>query len=370
VTLDIVPRLYDAAAGEDDWSDVLDRVRKAVDADALFLGAGDPRSPEELEFWGPGWDPALPERAGYQSHDLWDPTVNPAVPAGMIMPVERSFDHRQVIPEATSLASDFIQRTVYAAGYAQHRLFVPMRDGSVLSGGFVGKGRNRAFDPVEIERLDVLLPHLGRALRLRHQIARHGTVERGLSDLLDRMEKAVFLIDRNLTVLFVNGVAEDLVRRGAGIAILRGRLSLSKATPALKKAVSEIETGMPTAGRPPVIPIDGSPEMPSLVAGVYPGTGFAAVRGARRVAASIIVEMPRQADPPDAAEVMRAFGLTPAEAAVAREIPVAASRRGIAEALGLQENTVKTHLASIRAKTGAGNMVELAMILERAAGPR
>jgi DNA-binding CsgD family transcriptional regulator len=48
------------------------------------------------------------------------------------------------------------------------------------------------------------------------------------------------------------------------------------------------------------------------------------------------------------------------------------SRRGIAEALGLglEENKVKTHLASVRAKTGAGNMVELAMILHMTSGGR
>lgn len=370
MTIDIVSRLYDAAAGEDDWSDVLDRLRDHVNAGVLFLGAGDPRNPEDLEFWGPGWDRHIPENAGYRAQDLWDPTINPAIPAGMIMPVERSFDHRHVIPEATSLASDFIQQTVYSEGYAQHRLFVPMRDASILSGGFVGKDRNRAFEQVEVERLDRLLPHVGRAMRMRHQIARHKNVEHGLSDLLDRMDKAVFLVDRNLSVLFLNGVAEDLASRGNGISILRNRLSMSKATQTLRNAIAEIEAGTPSAGSPPVIPVDGPAGKPRLIARVYPEIGFAAVPRAKRVAAAVIIEMPREAAAPCAKDLMHAFALTPAEAAVARQVPSGASRRGIAEALGLQENTVKTHLASIRAKTGARNMVELAMILQMTPGER
>lgn len=366
--LDIISRIYGAAAGEDDWSEVIEGFRQYVNADTLIIGAGNPSAPETLENCESNWNWAPCHEAGYEAHDTWDPTVNPAIPAGMIMPTERSFDHREIIPKETLGSSEFYQRVVYVSGYAQHRIFVPIRDASVLAGGFISKRRNRAFDERDIERLDFLLPHLSRAMRLRQQVARHKNVECGLSNLLDRMEKAVFLIDRSLKVLFCNGLAEDLARRSEGLSVLRGRLSLAQATQALRKAIAEMDADALTSGSPPVIPIAGPPGVPPLVARVYPGTGFAGVPRASRVVASVIVETQPGTTPPDLTALRGAFGLTHAEAAVARLVPGGASRRAIAKALRLSENTVKTHLASIRAKTGAGNMVALAMLLQRKGG--
>ena len=363
--IDVVSRLYDAAAGEDDWSDVLDGFREEVRADTLFLGVGDPRTPNTLEYWSVGWHAMAMVDAGYQVEDSWDPSINPAISAGMIMPIERSLDHRQIIPEETSLASDFIRQTVYKNGFSGNRLYVPMRDASVLSGGFISKRGHREFDAGEVARLDHLLPHLGRAMRLRHQLARQKQVELGLSGLLDTLDKAVFLIDRDLIVLFQNGLAEDMARRGEGLSVKRGRLSLGQGTPALLQALADIESDALQAGSAPVIPVPTALDAQTLVARVHPGIGFAGLSRASRVAAAIILEVPREAAMPEPAALQRAYGLTPAEAAVARLVPRAGTRRAIAETMGLSDNTVKTHLASIRAKTGARNQVELAQMLQR-----
>lgn len=239
--IELVSRMYDAAAGEDEWPDVINCVSDHINADVLFLGAGDPRNPEDLEHWGTGWNWKLFQKFGFEVSDIWDPSVNPAISAGMIVPIERAFDHRKIISAHALRSSEFIQKNYYETGYDKHLVFTPMRDGHLLSGGLAGKKKSRAFDRQERERLDVLLPHLGRAMRLRHQIARHKTIERGLSALLDRMEKAVFLIDRNMKVLFLNGSAEDLARRDGGISVRRGRLSLGQAAQDLRKALAEIE---------------------------------------------------------------------------------------------------------------------------------
>lgn len=361
--MDIVSRMYHAAAGEDDWSAVIDGIREHVNADILMMGYGVPSAPEPAEIWGSGCNWTCYEESGYRPQDAWDPTINPAISAAMIVPPERSFDHRQFIPAETMHASDFMQRTVYGLGFTQDRLFVPLRDATVFSGGCIGKKRNRGFDNIEVQRFDYLLPHLGRAMRLRHQIARHMNLECGLSALLDQLHKAVFLIDRDLNVLFRNALAEDLIQDEAGISIKRGRLTLAEGTPVLLRALAEIDSDTLTAGAPPTISVKGSPDTPPLVARVYPGTGFAGVPSARRVAASVIVERPREAARPRVADLQCAFGLTRAEAAVAQVVPSSKSRKAIGETLGLSDNTIKSHLTAIRAKTGASSMVELVQYL-------
>ena len=286
------------------------------------------------------------------------------------MPVERSFDHRHIIPEELSLASDFIRKTVYETGFAQHRLFVALRDASALSGGIISRANDQAFETYDIERLDHILPHLGRAMRMRHQLARHRASAQSLLGLLDQMETAVFLLDRNCQVLFRNSCAEELLGGRAGVSVSRGRLSLGRRDdPSLMNAIMRVADLGAASDDPPVIPIRDGLDGLSLFARVFPGTGYADVPGASRVAAALLIDVAALSRSSPDIDVLRdVFGLTRAEALVAQRVPSGATRRGIADSLGLSPNTVKTHLAAIRAKTGAGSQVALAQMLQRTAG--
>ena len=62
-----------------------------------------------------------------------------------------------------------------------------------------------------------------------------------------------------------------------------------------------------------------------------------------------------------AAEVPRAFGLTPRELQIVRAVIAAYGNREIAEALAISEKTVKHHLTNIFDKVGVSSRLELAL---------
>ncbi len=99
---------------------------------------------------------------------------------------------------------------------------------------------------------------------------------------------------------------------------------------------------------------------------VFPAIGTCSLPGAHSAAATLVLHDPASpAALPDAAFLRTALGYTPAEAEVARLVPLALSKRKMGERLGLTENTIRFHLASMRAKLGARNAAELARIVDR-----
>jgi len=71
---------------------------------------------------------------------------------------------------------------------------------------------------------------------------------------------------------------------------------------------------------------------------------------------------------PQTAFLKNRFGLTPAEARVVHRLVSGDSLRSAAKALGIQYETVRTHLKSIFQKTGTRRQVELVVVVVRAMG--
>jgi DNA-binding NarL/FixJ family response regulator len=100
---------------------------------------------------------------------------------------------------------------------------------------------------------------------------------------------------------------------------------------------------------------------------VFPAIGARQLAGAASACATITIHDPAApAALPEPAQLRDAFGLSPAEAAVARLVPLAESKRVMADRLGVSENTVKTHLSSVRSKLGAHNLTDLARMVQAA----
>jgi DNA-binding CsgD family transcriptional regulator len=74
------------------------------------------------------------------------------------------------------------------------------------------------------------------------------------------------------------------------------------------------------------------------------------------------------AAPPRAALLRELFGLTAAEAEVARGIVGGATKSEVAGARGLSETTVRTQVRAVLAKTGAANLRDLERLLAGLSG--
>jgi DNA-binding CsgD family transcriptional regulator/PAS domain-containing protein len=365
---DPISMLYDAAIGEEEWQRAVEAVGDDIGAGIILLGVGDPHRPEELEMWVTGGDMTPLSAAGYSLGDVWDPDINPGVAAGMVMPVGRSMHVREIVPDDVFAGSHFLQSTMGALGVTNHRLYVPLREPNMLAGGYMAKAPHKDFAADDVPCLDDVVPHLGRALRLRAQLDRHRSTVRTLGGLLEELAYGVMLLDRNGEIVLMNARCEAFRTRADGIAVLRRRPDLGPAANgAVAAALDVVDLGRGSFPSATGVPIPRSSGLPPYLARIYPGIGFASLAGAGGVRVAVLIDDPL--DPavlPDTALLSAMFGLTPAEAAVARLVPSHLARRAMAEQLGLSENTVKTHLATIRDKLGARTTAEMVRILTRA----
>lgn len=362
---DEISALYAAAIGEHSWEQALEAVRERIGADTLLLGAGDVRSPQHVETWQCGTVDCSHIEAGYSNEDSWNPEINPCVAAGIVMPVGQAFDFREHIPDEVLAESEFLQSTLVRNGHLASKGYVPLREGTMLAGGFAAKSRNLAFDDDESRGFDLIIPHIGQALELRRRLERHRAVELSLAALLDRIGAAVFLVDGSLRVLFTNGEADELACRNDGVTTIRGRLSLPlEAEVATLRAIADFAAPEAPGAAPVSVAVRRGGSAPRYLLRLWPGIGYAALPGAEGVAAIVLVErLHRPPILPSLSDLQLAFELTEREAAVARLVPSGMARREIGRTLGVSENTVKTHLAAVLEKTGARNARELVLLL-------
>jgi DNA-binding CsgD family transcriptional regulator/PAS domain-containing protein len=361
---DPIPLLYDAAVGEASWDDAVSAVSDALGGATFILGVGDPRAPATLEYWSRGYDKLDLLDAGYNEFDLWDPAMNPDIGAGLVMPPGRSFDSRQFVPEQAMIDSPLMQATVVKQGFKKHHVFVPMRDSDLLAGGFLAKP-GREIEAEEARDLDRLVPHIGRALRLRNEVGRHRGIETSLQRALESLAVGVVVVDAALRILFVNPLAETIFIAGDGLTATRGQLTVAK--PAREIVLAAVRGSFSRSGFLPgsAIPLQRPSGRTPYMLRIFPaiGTGQIAVSAC----ATITVHDPAApAALPEPTQLRDAYGLTPAEAAVASLVPLAESKRAMAGRLGVSENTVKTHLSSVRSKLGAHNLTELARMVQAA----
>lgn len=364
---DPIPLFYDAALGEASWDDAVAAWARRMRGATIMLGVVDPKKPVFSQFWTEHFATHLHLEAGFSDDDIADPDMNPDLRGSMIMPVGRARDSRAYVSEDEMRRTPLYQATMFGQDLSIHHLFVAARDPDLWAGGFAAHRGGRALEEAEAGQLDAALPHIGRALRLRGEIARCQNVQAGLHSVLGSLSAGLLMVDADLRVLFANDAAEAMFDAHDGLRRERGRLLFTRATRRLVLefvAACAAPDGAATVSGPVSVPrLSG---LGAYALQVFPAIGFADLPGAARACATIVIrDLSGAVELPDAEVLADMFGLTPAEARVARLAPLAQSKRAVAERLGLTENTVKTHLGSVRAKLGVRNMTELARVVGR-----
>jgi DNA-binding CsgD family transcriptional regulator len=184
--------------------------------------------------------------------------------------------------------------------------------------------------------------------------------------VLDKIDRGVVLLDATGSVIDANSLARRVVESGNGLLLRNGRLAFADAA-----IDSRFERLLRSAGK-----IDG---LPRVVAASVKRPGAAACRvlvspipiddGRSPVAAYLVVIYSSAEQPAIAAEVLlEIYGLTRAQADVARRLYAGLSVEETAIALKLSLNTVRSHLKQIFSKCEVQSQAELLRAL--ALGPQ
>jgi DNA-binding CsgD family transcriptional regulator/PAS domain-containing protein len=236
---------------------------------------------------------------------------------------------------------------------------------------FAGDGR-AAYDRDDIALLEMLMPHMQRAMRVHMHMAESDLRQREFTDALEHMTVGVILVTARARVVFMNRAARSIVaRRDAllvdrtGLRALRSRETATLRALIGAAAQTTAHKGMHPGGEFRVARPNGRGALEIVVSPVSTKDTWSL--GERAVAAVYVTDPGQVPQRPEAA-MSRLYGLTPAEAKVAVLIVGGNSGRQAADELRLSYNTVKTHLKRIFVKTGTKGQGELIRLIVAGAG--
>ena len=240
-----------------------------------------------------------------------------------------------------------------------------------LGQAFLRKPRKGPFDAEQIRFLGALMPHLRRALHLRHLLRAAREQIDDLRSALDAMPGAVAIVDAAGMLLCANVAANRLFAARDGLVLEQGRISARRSIEAQALAAALRETARSAEGVP------GRPPRSPRVVFVMRGRGRALglVLAPLRPANALRLHADRHArvlvafhDPDarlqlDPALIAQLHGFTEVEALLASALARGLTLAEFALERRCSEHTARTHLKRMLEKSGARRQADLVRVL-------
>ena len=331
----------------------MEAVSRLTGTQTFHLGAwnaGDAR--DELGVvTDPSWRPAL-ER--YNTHfAASDPRIDicARLGPGALMVCSDHLDQRMVS------RSEIYQDHLIPNGLRYCMASILAADAEVtMAIGLMRAADGGAWTDEEAATARRLLPHLRRAATLTLRERAHGRQQLLGQAASELTHLALITLSADGRVLQANPRGESLLREQALLRVHRGRLRATAPddVPALEQAVQTVcRNGVPRNLN--FIAPDASTQACLTLMRAPEGSAHSSGTGLR------LLCVVAQGKPRVAAvrQLMEWFGLTPAEARLARALAQAGDLDAYARETGLTRNTVKSHLAHLMSKLGVTDQREL-----------
>ncbi len=227
----------------------------------------------------------------------------------------------------------------------------------------------------DIAIVNLLFPHVRRAVAIGDLLDMKSIASAAFEATLDTLVVAIVLVDAHGRILHANAAAQTMFSAGGPVLSTRGDLNTHQpgATAALKAAVARASLNESELGHGGIgVPIRGHDDRPQAhsIAHVLPlKSGTLRPGLALGAAAAVFVTPPGDHSPPPFEALAALYDLTPTEARVMIEIASGNNRAATAEALGIADSTVKTHLARVFEKTHTSEQSELARLIANLTPP-
>jgi DNA-binding CsgD family transcriptional regulator/PAS domain-containing protein len=367
---DLIPRIYDATIDQSLWPSVLAEVRDYVGGMAANLyakrgwrmargfyrddgGLSDHYKSIYTERYVP-YDPATPAEL---NAELDEPVSTADVSNLDEYKASRFYREWQRPQEMVDFICTPIEKT--ADRTALFCIFRHERDGLA--------------DDLSLAKMRVIAPHIRRAALISQLLEQQMQQAAQFRHVLDRLDTGLFFVDGRNRVVHANHAAKEMLGEAVAVTSRGGRLGTvdGRATKTLEAAAEAAGGGDAALGvRGIAIPIearDGS----HFAAHVLPLTSGARQDAGRdmQATAAVFVKPTTVAIPTGAELVAKAFGLTPGEQRALARIVEIGGIAETAEALGVSEPTLKTHLSHVFAKTGRRRQADLVALVAGFSSP-
>ena len=367
VALDLVGKVYEAAARPDLWPRFLEGFAAATHGEATAIWLHDTADgsasleDSDLSFLSRvRMSPDVVK--SYLEHFTY---VNPLL---------GSLD---TAAEGVVLTSDAVMpraafsRTEYYADWLRPQGTSHVVVGSHLKGGravaVFGSCRSGPYRGRDSRLVTLLMPHLRRACLLHRRLGRLDAERSGVLAALDLLPTTVWVLDAQGRLLSANRAGRELDRRHDGLWIDRDG-SPAAADPAAQHELHQLVADAVAAGRGRSVKcasrlsIRRRRSAAPLEAMVYPLPPGALVQSS---AVAVFVFDPERIESPDTQVLGSLFGLTGTEVKLAVSLARGESLEDYCRANRVTANTARTHLKRALAKTGTHRQVQLVSLLAR-----
>lgn len=362
--LRLIELLYAAAGAPGEWRSALAALADVCRANHAILLARET-----------GSDVALVAAYAGMDDDAFARFLSP-VGMRLVQPLQRMLPPGIAVDWSELMSDQQFEETAFfneVIGPAAGFYTMAAHNTSAATSSFVALCRTRQagnFAAADAAKLQLLLPHLTRALELHSRLQEIEQGSRHFARLLDCLNIGIVLVDARARPVFVNRQAAGIADRKDGLALGEGTLAAGapRATQQLRDAVcAAIGDGATGTRRLLLTRPSGRP--PLLVTLVSMTRNQGAARDARKPHVAILIKEPDDAIDLDRAVLAEAFSLTPRESDVAVRIAAGLDLEQVATELALNVTTVRSHLRQLFDKTGMRSQPKLAGLMHGFANP-
>lgn len=213
--------------------------------------------------------------------------------------------------------------------------------------------------------ISAMVPHLRRSVALGFRLDGYRAIQRAEYAVLDQLASGVILLDQRNRILYLNAAARLFGLEGGALSLRGGTLRTRCQAHAkrLDDLILGAQRGMPASAMS--IPRVGDGQLLTVLISSVRGRDIERFADMNMPDAAVLVFVvdPANSRGLSISWIMDAYGLTPAEARVALAASTGASIPKVATSLLLSQNTIKTHLRRVYAKTGTSRQAELARVI-------
>jgi DNA-binding CsgD family transcriptional regulator len=222
--------------------------------------------------------------------------------------------------------------------------------------------RAREFDDEEKQLLQILMPHVQRAVQIQQRLSAAEQRSALTFEMLERLDLGILILMADARILFANAVAARLLRKGADLTVSNGcvRPRYPAQGPQFEKTVrnaafTSVGQGTSAGG----FVVIERPEGPPLSLMVSPYVAPPGSPGHTYGASLVLFTDPEaRTDVPEHA-IAKMFGLSPAQSRLVSALVAGETMADYADSIGISLNTAKTQMKQIFLKTGVNRQSDL-----------
>ena len=358
----IIDDIYDCVLNPDGWSGALGRVTQAMGAAYTSLSLAHAVNSQHRMAAQSPWDPLQLRKLVENFSPDQIPGLLPVITGDVDLPRSTLSCMSESAFHATPFYRDWVRPQGLGEACLTKFVHTPDRLGIMACTMYT---KRTVVTAEELRFLALISPHVRRAALIGDLLDQTKIMAGLYRSALDNIATPVFFTNATGHILYANMEATNMLSANGHLYSRGGTLHAQNAVVdhALLAAIaSTSDTNISIGARGIGLPIS-EPGQPPAVAYVLPLSEGSARAAFRPACAAIFVSTTTSASPMPEAVLTSLFDLTPTEARVLLCIGSGMSAAKTVHALGMKENTLKTHLGRIFAKTNTLRQADLVKLI-------